>query len=155
MWPCVKGFIAGMAVALCLVAGGCTREKRSQAPLPADPPRVEVKLNEYRFEHQPVLPNGLVVFHVSNVGRSEHELTLLQLTEDVPPLRDQLRAAERRVVRPIAAVPPRSPGGTGTFAVDLVPGRRYAVVCFVRDPDGQAHALKGMNSEFRASGIAH
>jgi hypothetical protein len=34
--------------------------------------------------------------------------------------------------------------------VDLVPGQRYALVCFVSGPDGQAHAIKGMNAEFRA-----
>jgi hypothetical protein len=34
--------------------------------------------------------------------------------------------------------------------VDLVPGQRYALVCFARDAEDQSHALLGMATEFRA-----
>ncbi|MDP8932263.1 MAG: hypothetical protein M3O70_27815, partial [Actinomycetota bacterium] len=39
---------------------------------------------------------------------------------------------------------------TGTFAVDLVPGQRYALVCFMTTPDGWGHANLGMTWEARA-----
>ncbi len=109
-------------------------------------------MSEYRFEYQPAVPSGRVVFQVVNVGRVDHKLSLLPLAEDFPPIDAQLHGPERVVMSPFADVPLRPPGATGTFAVDLEPGRRYAFICFLRDPDGQPHALKGMNSEFRASG---
>lgn len=107
---------------------------------------------EFRFDHQRDVPAGRVVFRVRNDGRLEHELTLLPLAEDVPPISEQISGQKRRPVSLFAGVYPRQPGATDTFAVDLVAGRRYAMLCSLRDADGTSHARKGMASEFRAGG---
>lgn len=43
-------------------------------------------------------------------------------------------------------------GDTETFALDLVPGRRYGFLCLLNRANGDLHALLGMNGEFRAPG---
>lgn len=103
---------------------------------------------EFRFDYDVTPPAGRVVFRARNLGRANHELLLLSLPADLPPVREQLQSSERRPVNTVGRIPPRVPGATGTFAVDLVPGR-YAMVCFVVDPDGEQHAVKGMTAEFR------
>lgn len=91
-----------------------------------------------------------MIFRIRNVGSIPHRLAVVPLPEDFPPIQEQLRGSERRFIDPIAGIYQRLPGSTGTFAVDLAPGRRYAMICFVVDPDDKSHAVKGMTSEFRA-----
>ncbi len=105
-------------------------------------------MSEYKFDMDGSPPGGRVVFRARNLGRLDHELVLVALPEDLPPIQEQLRSDERRPASSIARIPPRVSGSTGTFAVDLSPGR-YAFVCFVVDADGQQHARKGMSAEFR------
>lgn len=107
-------------------------------------------MREYRFDHPPQAPRGRVVFRVRNSGALTHELILVQLAEDVPPIQEQIRSDARRAVDTIATLRNRPPGSNGTFAADLQPGR-YAFICFIRDADGVSHAIKGMASEFRVA----
>jgi hypothetical protein len=107
-------------------------------------------MREFAFDYDHDVPAGRVVFRFRNVGHVDHRVTLVSLPEDLPPIDEQIRGSTRQFVAPFAGTYPRPPGATATFAVDLVAGRRYGLVCFVQDPDGQTHALKGMTSEFRA-----
>jgi len=108
----------------------------------------------HRLDYNPVIPGGRVVFKVVNAGSLPHRLALFPLPEDFPPIAEQLTGAERRPITPFAGVPDHLPGQTATFAVDLSPGRRYAMVDFGDDEDGVSLALKGMSSEFRTIGAA-
>jgi len=140
-------------MAAALAAGACQGTVRLALPPP--PPAVVVTMQDvgrYRFEYDPVVPGGRVVFRVVNAGRLVHRLALVPLSEDFPPIDQQLHGSERQAITPFAGVPDRLPGETGTFAADLAPGHRYALICFVEDPDGVSHALKGMSSEFRTNG---
>lgn len=137
--------LVSAVVTTALLTGACAA--RSGAPLPEPAHAVDIGMREYRFDYRRV-PAGRVVFHVSNNGRRYHRLSLLPLPPDLPPLVEQLRGKERRVLSTLAAVPDIRPGGEGTFAVDLPPGR-YGVVCFILERDGTSHALEGMASEFR------
>lgn len=119
------------------------------APLPGSPPVAVVTTGEYRFQHDGVIPGGRVVFQVRNEGSLWHQLSILPLSDDLPPIDQQLKGSERSVIRPFAGVAPQPPGDGGSFAVDLERGQRYALVCFVRDPDNATHAVKGMSLEFR------
>ncbi len=108
-------------------------------------------MTEYRYRFVPPSEAGRIVFDVRNDGRLDHELVLIVLPEGVASIDEQLRSKKRRVVPTVAELAPRRPGQRGTFAVDLTPGR-YAMVCFVQDPDGSQHATKGMNADFRIGG---
>ncbi len=105
-------------------------------------------MRRYRFAYTPPRVPGRVVFKISNGDTLVHDLVLLLIPKDVPPIDVQLRGTKRAFAPIIADLPPRSPDTTTSVAVDLAPGR-YGLVCFVRDPDGQQHAQKGMAAEFR------
>lgn len=109
---------------------------------------------DYRFDLDRSVPAGRVVFRIRNRGQVPHHLTMLPLPEDVPLIAEQLRGTQRRVVEPYAGIYEREPGDSGTFAVDLAPGRRYALICSVQDEDGQPHWRKGMAREFRTPGTS-
>jgi hypothetical protein len=105
-------------------------------------------MSEYAFQHPPDVAPGRVVFRISNAGALPHSMVLVELPDDLPPIVEQLRFGAPQPVANLARLPERPPGSRDTFAVDLRPGR-YGMVCFVTDPDGVTHALKGMGSEFR------
>jgi len=115
------------------------------APAPAV---VNVAMRDYRFDYNPAIPAGPVVFRVSNQGRLDHELLLTVLPEGFPPIDAQLHGSIRRPLGILGQLPRRRPGISGTFAVDLAPGR-YAMISFVAGTDGVQDDLKGMSSEFR------
>lgn len=138
-------------MAMILGAGSCQSAEAPLPALPPGPPVVVVSMREYRYDYAPAVPAGRVVFRFVNAGRREHQPDLLPLGDDFPPIDEQVRGQQRRVVTPFAGLLPRRPGQTGTFAVDLEPGRRYAFVCFAEADDGQSHSLKGMTSEFRTA----
>lgn len=142
---------AALFVASCTPAGH--GEGGSGAPLPAGSPVIDVTMREFAFEHVQDIPAGQVVFRVHNEGQVVHRLSMLPLPEDLPPIDVQLKGTERRAISPFAGIYDRAPGKDGTFAVNLVPGQRYAFVCFVVD-EGGSHAVRGMASEFRAAGRA-
>ena len=141
------------AVALVAVSGlaACQDQPPDTAVLlPAGPAMVDLTMREYGLDYDPVVPAGRVVFRVRNVGTEKHRLTMLPLSDDVPPVLEQLRGSQRIVVPPYAGTHELAPGGTATFAVDLAAGQRYALVCNLRGPDRQPHSMKGMASEFRS-----
>lgn len=131
--------------ALALVAASCGSQEPS---LPPSPTVVNVSLRDYRFDYKAPAGSGRVVFHVQNAGKLRHELVLLVLPEDLPPLQEQLRSKQRRAVATLAFLKPLRPGERGIFAVDLKHGR-YGMACFVRGSDGVPYSRKGMASEFR------
>lgn len=130
--------------AACALLGSCSKDT---LPLPGKPATVSVVMSEYRFDHAPLVGRGRVVIDVRNEGRRDHEVSLVPLPPDFPPIARQLRSETRRPLPAMANVS-RQPGERRVFAVDLRPGR-YALLCFLREGDGVTHALKGMASELR------
>lgn len=120
------------------------------AALPPGPQQVEVEMSEYSFSYNTGITSGRVLFRVRNTGSVVHSLQMLPLSEDIPPIDQQVRGDQRLAVRPFAGVDALDPGTSTTFAVDLAPGVRYALLCFRADGDGTSHLLRGMTSEFRA-----
>lgn len=135
-------------ISVALASAACS--VGAEAPGGPTPPTIDVALSEYRFEYSQPIPAGRVVFRIYNAGTVAHRFTLVRLPESMPPLDAQLHGQERMPLTPFAGVPERFPTQTGTFAVNLAPGDRYGVICLLQAPDGEPHALKGMNSEFRA-----
>lgn len=107
-------------------------------------------MREYGFDFKPTFKSGRTVLRVHNRGALDHEMVLIYLAPELPPIADQLRSANRQVVPTVAVLHARPPGRSGMIAVDLDPGR-YAFVCFVKDADGGQHAQKGMATELRVT----
>lgn len=131
------------AVILVVTSVSCA----SQPALPPKPATVDVTMREFRYDHGPI-PGGRVVFRIPNAGTVPHRLSLVPLPAHVPPIQEQLKGEARQVVFTQASIPDTLPGQTGTFAVDLAPGR-YAMICFNVDENGKSHALQGMAKEFQ------
>lgn len=139
--------LAGVAVLCSCSGGGSTRKS---APLPTGAPEVTVAMRDYAFDYNHAIPAGRVVFRARNVGHTNHQLLVVPLPEDLPPIDEQLHGSTRQSLIEFGGTRPREPGESGTFAVDLVAGQRYALLCLLADGDGPSHAIMGMNSEFRA-----
>lgn len=140
--------VAVMAVGAALTTGGCSPEQ-TQEPLPPEVPTVEVRLAEHDLLYESPVPAGRVVFRIHNAGDRVHRLALLPLPEDFPPLEEELANDSPRSVDPFARIPNLAPGETGTFAVDLAAGKRYAMVDFSKTSDGRTQAKLGVAAEFR------
>ncbi len=143
-----------VAVAALAAATSCQQPPEpdpdaSQHPLPVPAPVVEVTMREYQFDFTPPAQAGHVVFRFTNAGQVIHRPAMVALPDEMPPIEEQLRGTERRLLDPLAGVYDRLPGGTGTFAIDLRQNQRYALVCFALDRDGSRHNVKGMAAEFR------
>lgn len=120
--------------------------------LPPAAPVVEVVMREYYFDYDGRIPSGRVIFRAVNAGTLLHRVVVFQMPEDLPPIDELLHGSGQRIMVPLAGIPPQLPGGSGTFALDLAPGR-YAMICtLVSRDDNQTHAVKGMSSEFRVQG---
>lgn len=93
------------------------------------------------------IPRGRVVFRITNAGAQFHKLALVSLPDDFPPIEDQVRGSNRRVIDELVSSPPLRPGASDTFAAELAPGR-WGFIDFFIGPEG-SHAAKGMAAEFR------
>lgn len=144
---CERGSIS-IALFAVVVAGCAAGE--SQGPVPPAVPTINVQIEEYGLSYTRPIPAGRVVFHIVNTGDHVHRLALLPLSEDVPPILEELRNDTGRSVTLQGRVPNLQPGQTGMFAVDLKKGQRYALVDFSRDPTGRLHGERGIASEFHA-----
>lgn len=138
-------------IAVAMVTAAACRGSASGAPLPEASPIVDVTMRDNRFDFNPAIPSGQVVFRVHNDGKVAHELEMIPLQADIPPIDVQLHSSQRRNVVPTVELSARPPGGTGIFAAKLEAGVRYAFVCFLLGPDGRPYALEGMNAEFTAA----
>lgn len=145
--------VAAVAALLAMLTSGCIRLGEQAHAWPPSAPEVEVTMTDYDIEiDDPPVPAGRVVFRVDNAGEDTHRLSVVPLPEDLPPIDEQLHGDERREVTPVAGTIPRSADTGSVLAVDLEPGRRYALLCYEQLDDGTVHALLGENMEFRAGG---
>lgn len=147
----LKSLLGGLVLATLL--GGCTTTATMQSgpadDLPPPPTVVQVVEQDHAFVlSRAEIPAGRVVFQRVNRSRLAHDLSLVAMPEDMPPITEQLEGGDRRVVSGLASLPSHPPASRDAFAVDLTPGR-YGLVCWERDGTGVAHAHMGMAVEFR------
>lgn len=136
----VVAVLPSLALASCSTSG--------TGALPPTPATVHVVMRDYWFDFKATgIPRGRVVFHITNGGKQYHELALIPLPPDFPPLKEQVEGTDRRVVSELVSSPPLQPGASDTFAADLTPGR-WGFVDFFIGPEG-SHAAKGDAAEFR------
>lgn len=137
----------GAAVAALAIVSLASCAAPGTAQLPPSPPTVHVAMRDYWFDFNAnAIPRGRVVFQITNAGGQYHELALIPLPPDFPPLKEQVQGTNRRVVSELASSPPLQPGASDTFAADLTPGR-WGFVDFFVGPEG-SHAAKGDAAEF-------
>lgn len=132
--------------------GGATVVGGQPGPLPRADTTIIAK--DYEFSGFEGLRSGAQVLRVENQGQQEHNWGVFALR---PGKTAQDLATFLASQRPPSGPPPFTgspglvgalpPGSEATRTLELPPGT-YALVCFVRDPDGRAHYEKGMVKDF-------
>ena len=123
--------------------------------VPAEPARVSVVATEYAFIGFPAtIAAGPTAFSFENRGEVRHEMTIILLRPGLT-VKDVMAAgtsasgpktAESLIGLLIAR---RHESAGGQLLVDLKSGRRYLVICNLKDtPDAQQHSMLGMVTTF-------
>ena len=118
---------------------------------------VTMTATNYKFEAPASIPAGLTTIRlVDEVGL--HHATLLRLT-DGKTVADLEKALQKPGPMPSWVIPSGGPnpphpnGGIAEVTETLVPGN-YAIICFVPDPDGKPHFVKGMVSPLTVTPVS-
>jgi uncharacterized cupredoxin-like copper-binding protein len=120
---------------------------------PGRPPRAthELELSDYGYSLSMPFVAGRQTLHVHNAGREAHEADMIRLTERAG-LKEYLDWLDHHQVglppaQPVAGIGDIAAGLDAWLELRLTPGR-YALVCQVLAPGGQAHYRLGMIKEF-------
>ncbi len=118
---------------------------------PAAPPEIIVTGVDYAFQLPDTLKPGPAVVRFHNAGTVPHEMAVALLKPDVTlgRLTDLMQAGGEidSLIDATVGILIAQPGATtiGALAVDLLPGRTYAIGCSFRDgPDKPPHIALGM-----------
>lgn len=136
-------------------AGGGDNEK-SEAPASDDAPSGEsgggeltISAVDFAFELPSTATAGKTDIVFENNGKEPHELVMVGLSEDAPPINELIELPEKKAEefftgQPISSEGPIGPGETKDISAELEPGT-YGLVCFVESKkEKQPHAFLGM-----------
>lgn len=133
-----------LAVCLAILGAGCSSEPSFH--------EVTVVAKDYAFELPDTLPAGPTLFTFLNRGAVKHEMGIGLLAEGLT-MQEALEAEQRgedaveESLGFIFADPGQ--GSPSRLVADLKPGRRYGLVCFLRnDSESKPHVQLGMYDSF-------
>lgn len=142
----VPHFLLGMAKPITVTANA----------EPTEPPEEDLSLSlvDFGFDVSEAVTAGTHTFRVTNSGPQDHEAFLVEL--------DPGTNVEGFIAAVSPGAPPGRPPGTpvggvqairvgdeGYFTATFVSNRRYALLCFIEDPEtGAPHFALGMVDEF-------
>jgi hypothetical protein len=120
---------------------------------------ITITATEFAFDAPAQVPAGLVTVTMNNAGAAVHMAQIGRLNDDVT--FDQFKTVLE--TKPQGAALPLfqfrggpnnvAPGGTQEVINTLDAGH-YVLICFVIDPDGVPHFMKGMLAQFEVVGNA-
>lgn len=110
--------------------------------------RVDVAMSEYAFAFDEPVAAGPTSFVATNIGEQAHFMLVAKLADGVT-LDEALKSDDQSKMVGQWSSGFAAAGGADeeVLTVDLKPGT-YGMLCFVSDPDGTPHAMKGMAKEF-------
>lgn len=131
--------------ALALFAAACGGDE--------EPEQLTITATDFAFAVEGELTPGTTEIRLENDGQFEHHVQLLRIDGDQT-VEEAIEAIEGEPpdwLTPYGGVAPLAPGESATV-VDRLPAGRYALVCFIDEPDGVPHFAKGMVAEFTLRG---
>ena len=115
---------------------------------------IEVAMTEFAFDAPETIPAGEVEVVAINIGEQEHEMGVIPLTDDAPPVEELLKLGDKELQK-YAAGPftgtngPIPAADQKSFTLQGESGQTFAFACFVQDPKSKKpHALLGMYGSF-------
>jgi hypothetical protein len=142
----------GMIKELTVTAGGRVAQAGAATAYAAEPaPDIYLELFDYGFKFSKPLTAGQHTIHVMNIGVQEHEAVLMKLASGKTMKdADAWFASGMKGPSPVESAPGMAglgKGRTGSFTVNLSPGK-YGVICYIPDAkDGKPHSMHGMVQE--------
>ena len=130
---------------LALLAGACGGDD--------EPELLTITATDFAFAVDGELTPGTTEIRLENDGQFEHHVQLLRIDGEQT-AEEAIEAIEGPPVDwliPYGGVAPLAPGESAAV-VDRLPAGRYALVCFIDEPDGVPHFAKGMVAEFTLRG---
>ena len=136
-------------------AGGDTETTESETPsteeseTPASDGGLTISAVDFAFELPPTAPAGVTDITFENNGEEPHELVMVPLAADAPPITDLIELPEKKAEKffagqPVGSDGPIEAGETKELSAELQPGT-YGLVCFVESKtEKQPHAFLGM-----------
>jgi plastocyanin len=134
-------------------------EAPSAAPSEAALQDFEITGTDFAFEMPASIPAGLTSITLTNEGQEEHQAQVAGINEGstfedlTAALASNNEVAALGMLTLSGGPTGVVPGDSGTTAGNLPPGQ-YALLCFVRSPDGVPHFAKGMLAPFEVTGTA-
>ena len=122
---------------LALLAGACGGDD--------EPELLTITATDFAFAVDGELTPGTTGIRLENDGQFEHDVQLLRIDGEQT-AEEAIEAIEGPPVNwliPYGGVAPLAPGESAAV-VDRLPAGRYALVCFIDEPDGVPHFAKGM-----------
>lgn len=147
--------VASLAAAACaaIATSPAVRAGATAQATVREPAQVAVVGNDYAFSGMPTtLAPGKTLFSFENRGKVRHEMSVALLrpgatAEQVLQLGPAAQRLYESIIGLLIARPGESSGGQ--LYADLKPGRRYVVLCTLKDqPDAQPHIQLGMFTSF-------
>jgi uncharacterized cupredoxin-like copper-binding protein len=143
-----RSFPIVLAAALCAGTGFTTAS--AQAPAAAsstDVQYVRVEGADYAFTVRANIRSGITAFHLVNVGRDVHALTLLALPtgRTMKQFLDDFKASGKTPSwAPILGESGTVKPGMEAFVTARLKPGRYVLACFLAAADGRSHTEVGM-----------
>ena len=142
----------GMIQPFTVTAAGVAQAGAPATITAPDPkPDVHLELSDYAFKFSKPLVAGKHTIHVMNTASQEHEAVLVKLApgKTMNDFNEWLESGMKGPP-PADAAPGMAglgKGRTGSFDVNLTPGR-YGLICWIPDAkDGKPHSMHGMVQE--------
>jgi hypothetical protein len=145
--------------------GGSESDTDSASPAPAETKSktntVELRGGEYSYLVPETVPGGWTTLAFENTGTEPHEFALAKLAAgktmaDVEAYLADPAAQQQPPpawVEIRAGIPTLDPGEEAALGQELEPGR-YVLLCFLPDPEGMPHVVRGMVRDFVVEGDA-
>lgn len=135
-------------------AGG--NESKNESPAEESSPspattegELAIRGVDFAFEAPPTAPSGKTNVVFENGGQEPHELVMVPLANNAPPIQELIELSEKEAEKyfagePISSHGPIKPGETKEIKADLQAGT-YGLVCFVQSKQEKTpHAFLGM-----------
>jgi hypothetical protein len=126
-----------------------TAPATDEAPSPASNGELAINAVDFAFELPATAPAGETNIVFTNNGEEPHELVMVGLSDEAPPITELIELSEKKAEEfftgpPVGSDGPIEPGESKEISAELQPGN-YGLVCFVESKtEKQPHAFLGM-----------